>query len=308
MISNTNIKYENTCHDPLALCSTSNKDKFWLDDPKELYENGNYLLFIPKYEMTKNQQSNAISRLCFYMILLILIFGKGEIFLFIPITILILVILFNKVNMFDKFGGMKELRKIFSIREEDKVKNEETYTLDTNKTYPTYQERIDAENAEKPYTLKTGFYDSNGTLIVGGDNNENPSTKTNNASTNYTADELKDYKKNTCKKPTPDNPLMNLQATDWGNINIPEACNADDDDIKDDIAVNFNHDLFRDVDEVFDKANSQRQFYTMPNTSIPNNQTEFAQWLYRKPKGTLCKDEDMSKCIHFYDDVRYRIR
>lgn len=304
MISNTNIKYENTCHNPLALCSTSNKNKFWLDDPRELYVNNNYLLFIPRYEMTRIQQSNAISRLCFYMILLILIFGKGEIFLFIPITILILVILFNKVNMFDKFGGYKELNKIFGIREEDKTKNDETYTLDAKKTYQTYQERIDAENAEKPYTLETGFYDSNGKLIIG----EGDSPKMADVPRDYTVDELKDYKKNTCRKPTPDNPLMNLHATDWGNINVPEACNADDDNIKDDIAVNFNHELFRDVDEVFDKANSQRQFYTTPNTSIPNNQTEFAQWLYRKPKGTLCKDEDMSKCILFYDDVRYRIR
>ncbi len=306
MISNTNIKYENTCKNPLALCSTSNKDKFWLDDPKELYTDDSYLVFIPRYEMTKNQQSNAISRLCLYMILLILMFNKGEIFLFIPITILILVIIFNKVDIFDKFGSVKELNKIFSIREEDKVENTELYKYDVNKTYKTNQEIIDAENAEKPYTIQTGFYDSNGKLVMG--EAEYPTKKVSDPFANYTPDEIKDYKKNTSRKPTPDNPVMNLNALDWGKVNIPEASNADDEDIKDDIKVNFNHELFRDVDEVFDKANSQRQFYTMPNTSIPNNQTEFAEWLYRKPKGTMCKDEDMSKCIMFYDDVRYRIR
>ncbi len=306
MISNTNIKYENTCKNPLALCSTSNKDDFWLDDPKQLYLNDNYLSFIPRYEMTKNQQSNAISRLCLYMILLILIFNKGEIYLFIPITILILVIIFNKVDILDRFGGLKELNKIIAIREEDKVKNTEIYKSDVNKTYKTNQEMIDEENAEKPYTIKTGFYDSNGKLIMG--NQEYANKKETNPFNNYTPDEIKDYKKNTCRKPTQDNPMMNLNSLDWGKVNIPEACNADDENIKDDIKVNFNHELFRDVDEVFDKANSQRQFYTMPNTSIPNNQSEFAQWLYRKPEGTLCKDEDMSKCIMFYDDVRYRIR
>jgi hypothetical protein len=101
---------------------------------------------------------------------------------------------------------------------------------------------------------------------------------------------------------------MNTPATDYGKIDQPSACNADDDDINDSIKVNFNHELFRDVDELWDKKNSQRQFYTMPNTSIPNNQTEFAQWLYKIPEGTMCKNEDMSKCIKFYDDLRYRIR
>ena len=38
----------------------------------------------------------------------------------------------------------------------------------------------------------------------------------------------------------------------------------------------FNHDLFRDVSSVYGKRNSQRQFYTVPSTTIPNNQTSFA--------------------------------
>jgi hypothetical protein len=62
----------------------------------------------------------------------------------------------------------------------------------------------------------------------------------------------------------------------------------------------FNHNLFKDVNDVFGKMNSQRQFYTMPNTTIPNAQDDFAKWLYANPK--TCK-EDQEFCLR-YEDVR----
>jgi hypothetical protein len=307
MNQNTIYKYVDTCQNSLALCSTSQKDKFWLDDPTELYKD--YLTFIPKYEMTENQQLNAISRFCFYMILIILVFGRGQSLLFVPITILIIVILMNKIYMGDKFGKMKELGKILGIREERNIdemsKEKEEYSSDIAKEYPTYQDRIDKENAAKDYTLEAGYYDSNGELRLG--SMEYPTTQHEQALP-YTIDEMDDYRRNTCRRPTPDNPLMNTPITDFGQPNQPSACNEDDDKINDEIKVNFNHELFRDVDEVWDKVNSQRQFYTMPNTAIPNNQSEFANWLYKRPEGTMCKNEDMSKCIKFYDDLRYRNR
>ena len=310
MNQNEVYKYVNTCQEPLAVCSTSQKDKFWLDDPTELYKN--YLTFIPKYEMTVNQQLNAISRFCLYMILLILIFNRGESVLFIPITILIVIILINKIDIVDKLSKVKELSKILQIREDNEqnrqIQEKEEYSSDINKEYKTYQEKIDEENSKKDYTIKTGYYDSNGTLRLG--TMEYPPTRIDDHEPilNYTIDEIDDYTKNTCRKPTSDNPLMNTPIVDYGKFNQPSACNDDDDNINDEIRVNFNHELFRDVDELWERGNSQRQFYTMPNTAIPNNQTEFAKWLYKRPEGTMCKDEDMSKCIKFYDDLRYRNR
>ncbi len=46
--------------------------------------------------------------------------------------------------------------------------------------------------------------------------------------------------------------------------------------------------------------NSQRQFFTMPWTTIPNAQNEFAKWLYLNPK--TCK-EDQDYCLK-YEDIR----
>ena len=38
------------------------------------------------------------------------------------------------------------------------------------------------------------------------------------------------------------------------------------------VEQNFNYGLYQDVGDVWGKNNGQRQFYTMPNTSIPNKQ------------------------------------
>ena len=38
--------------------------------------------------------------------------------------------------------------------------------------------------------------------------------------------------------------------------------------------------LFQDLGDEFQFDNSMRQFYSMPNTQVPNNQTEFAKFCY----------------------------
>ena len=45
-------------------------------------------------------------------------------------------------------------------------------------------------------------------------------------------------------------------------------------------------DIYRDIDDAFDRKSSFRNFYTMPSTSIPNDQMEFANWLYGSKEKT----------------------
>ena len=65
------------------------------------------------------------------------------------------------------------------------------------------------------------------------------------------------------------------------------------------IEQHFNKGLFKDVSDLYGKNNSQRQFFTMPNTNeygVKNGDTvKFANWLYNNGEST-CK-EDTSKCI-----------
>ena len=49
------------------------------------------------------------------------------------------------------------------------------------------------------------------------------------------------------------------------------------------------------MSDIFGKNNSQRQFYTMPVTTIPNNQTQFANWLYKTEP--TCKENNGESCL-----------
>jgi hypothetical protein len=105
-----------------------------------------------------------------------------------------------------------------------------------------------------------------------------------------------------CQKPTIGNPFMNVTMADlMDNRDRPEGCMSTDKLIKQDIDYKFNYNLFKNVEDVFDRGYSQRQFYTMPSTTIPNKQTEFAKWLYKLPE--TCK-ENQSNCLK-YEDLRY---
>lgn len=111
-----------------------------------------------------------------------------------------------------------------------------------------------------------------------------------------------------CTRPTIDNPFMNVTMKDLLNVDEttgtivdrPAACDTTNPDVKKEIDNNFNNNLFKDVNDIFGKMNSQRQFYTMPSTTIPNAQDEFAKWLYLNPK--TCK-EDQDYCVG-YEDLR----
>lgn len=102
-----------------------------------------------------------------------------------------------------------------------------------------------------------------------------------------------------CILPTRNNPFMNVTANQYlDNPERPPACNYDV--VKDRVEDNFNYNLYKDVDDVFDKNNSQFRFNTNPYTTIPNDQGAFARWLYSVP--ATCK-ENQENCLR-YEDVR----
>jgi hypothetical protein len=109
-----------------------------------------------------------------------------------------------------------------------------------------------------------------------------------------------------CTGPTIDNPFMNVTMKDYMNLDEngtildrQPACDSNDPDIKKQVDDYFKNNLYMDIDDVFGKMNSQRQFYTNPSTTIPNNQDEFAKWLYKTPE--TCKEN--SECLR-YEDIR----
>lgn len=98
-----------------------------------------------------------------------------------------------------------------------------------------------------------------------------------------------------CTKPTADNPFANVLVTDYkDNPNRAPACEASK--VAADIEEKFNQRLFRNVSDVYSLENSQRMFYSMPSTTIPNDQKAFAEFAYNtKPN---CKT-DPSRCTGY---------
>ena len=101
-------------------------------------------------------------------------------------------------------------------------------------------------------------------------------------------------------KPTVNNPFMNFNIiTD--NPNRPGASDVSNEGIKKEandkfkmssnMSSNENQKLFRSTFDLYDRNNSQRQFYTMPSTTLPNDQTAFAKWCYST--GPTCKERTL---------------
>lgn len=107
---------------------------------------------------------------------------------------------------------------------------------------------------------------------------------------------------NACTRPSEDNPFMNFTMYDRITENSDKlpACNIEDPEIKKEMEQYFDNNLYKDVSDVFNKRNSQRQFFTMPSTTVVNDQEGFAKWLYNSPQ--TCK-ENSEFCLK-YEDLR----
>ena len=102
--------------------------------------------------------------------------------------------------------------------------------------------------------------------------------------------------------PTKDNPFMNVLIPEYvENPNRSPAADITNVSVKQEVEKYFNENLYRDADDIWDKANSQRQWHTMPSTTIPNDRDAFMEWCYNTKK--VCKDGDLDVCNR-YDDLR----
>jgi len=84
-----------------------------------------------------------------------------------------------------------------------------------------------------------------------------------------------------CDKPKDNNPLMNTLLTDDFKTK-KQACTITK-EISKDIDNKFYSKLYASGDNLYNGRIDQRQFYSMPNTQVPNNQGDFAKWLYSTP-------------------------
>lgn len=103
-----------------------------------------------------------------------------------------------------------------------------------------------------------------------------------------------------CKKPSKHNPFMNPVLTD---IAKEPACPIDNEKVLQLVDKYFDESMYRNVDDIYDRTTSKRQFYSVPVKQIPNDQSEFANWLYNR--GASCKENNPIQCYNnMYRDLR----
>jgi len=251
---------------------------FWLDEPSILYSHGNYSNIIPNANMTRIEQLNAGTRLCLLIIIIALLFGKFGIIIYIPLIVIIFLVILYNLYRFDPDGKLKE----FEFEKKIYKSNDNKY-------------------ANKDKVIESGYYDFDGKLNIGPEYDVFSNKNTNDFY--YTPQDIEQYNKETCKKPTIDNPFMNPLVTELNTEMNISACNADDEDIQNDINDKFDTNLYKDIDDLFNTRNSQRTWYTIPNQSnFPDPNDSFRNWTYKQ--NMTCK-EDQTSCLK-YEDLRYK--
>jgi len=84
-----------------------------------------------------------------------------------------------------------------------------------------------------------------------------------------------------CVGPTKKNPFMNFTLDDFiNNTDRKEACPYEK--VKEKMRNEFRKDIVEDPADLWGQNISDRQFFTMPWTTIVNDQTGLGKWLYGK--------------------------
>jgi hypothetical protein len=87
--------------------------------------------------------------------------------------------------------------------------------------------------------------------------------------------------------PSPKNPFMNVLIDEIKyNPKRPEAADIGSPVVKATLDDFFRVNWYSDPTDVFGKSQSQRQFITMPSSTVPNDRDSFQNWLYKIPGKT----------------------
>jgi hypothetical protein len=98
-------------------------------------------------------------------------------------------------------------------------------------------------------------------------------------------------------RPTARNPFMNVLIDEIKyNPTKPGAKSVEDPVVKSTMDDYFRVNWFSDPTDVFGKSQNQRQFVTMPSTTIPNDRESLQNWLYKIP-GKTCKEGGREACV-----------
>jgi len=288
-------------------------EKFWIEDPYILYKN--YYIIIPTKNMERIEQLNTVTRFLLYFIILYMLFGSDQSIIIYLLIGIILIIIFYFIYISDVKGIQEDLISEAEKTEKKFINNGINSTncnenFELNKPMVTLYDsvknnifkgnKIPNENFE----VQSGYIDSDGNYKLGPNYSDidyvdykKNEKKKNEKKVSWEKNQL--YVKNTGRKPTVQNPFTNIVFSDYLDANkLAEPCNIDDHEISNQMQNLYNSSIYRNLSDVWERENSQRMFYTTPIQTIPNNQTDFANWLYKT--GPSCK-ENTEYCTYYED-------
>ena len=243
-------------------------ESFWINDISVLYKNYNFMKVVPSSDLTKYENLNTITRFCVWAVIILLLIDRSSNWIYVfSIIILITIAIYVYGKQYENYS-----------------------TVVQSDIQPDVQ---------------IGNFDKNGNIVYD-DNSSDSSNSSDNANANNNTDDNKSSDSSIklngiCRKPTRDNPFMNNNVQDIGKYS-PVACNSDDEDVKSQIRESFNDNLFKNMTDLFENKNSERQFYTVPVPNGVPDTIKFANWAYKSKRSCKTNDKD---CL-LYEDLKYR--
>ena len=244
---------------------TPDSSPFWSQDPTVLIRGSQLLDFYPKTSMSYDEKLNSIVRMCTYVAIILALFRCSYLVFYIPL-----------LSLLGTYG-------MYSMREqskEEQVKRKlhpESDMKDANESFSLFDDSIaTGQYPNAPDALQHSYPSSHY-------NRPNVSGSPQRPPGEFS--DLNDPTRD-CTLSTKNNPFMNVLVPDMRyRVHRPAACTVlEVPDIKDDIRKNYDAKQFRNVGDVWDHNGGQRQFFTMPWTTIPNDPNgDFGQWLYDVP-------------------------
>jgi hypothetical protein len=279
-------------------------DEFWIKNPEILINK--YYEIIPTKDMTRPEQMNAVSRILFYTLLLVIIFDRNsDIITFILIALVLIIGLYfvyindDKGLNNDLINENKDEFEKFDTTQ-DLLNNQELKKDIINLAENKKSQNIKMLNSkfEDKIELQSGYIDFDGNYKIGenyADINIYDQNKI-NPKISMSEDEIKNNKN--CRKPSVNNPFNNILFSDYlEEGNIPQPCNSNEETLSE-MQNLYNSSIYRNLSDVFERENSQRTFYSVPIKQSAESQKDFANWLYKT--GPTCH-ENSENCKYYED-------
>jgi hypothetical protein len=240
---------------------------FWANDPTVLLNKDYILQMWPLQTMTFDEKLNAISRLIIVLSILGFIITKSIRFLVIGIVTLAIIYFVYKMRK------QKIVKDMLNKNDNDK---EGFNNIDKNGYLQPTEVKITNPETLEAY-LKSDFEPTNKKNPLG----------------NVLLTDIMDNPK---RKAAP--PSFNTEVYEDINSSTKKMIQSLNPDIK-----NTNKQLFGDLGEKFEFDQSMWQYYSTPNTKIPNDQGAFADFLYGDMPS--CRGGDDIACVK--DNFRYTL-